>query len=316
MNISLSFNSEKSLNPSIVDLLKNVPEQYVFGHLHPNKIRHPGAIYNFSLEKFLNDFVDFFRLRDLYLQTRKDKEKNELLVVMQSMIAHLSSFEDEAYLILVALCPPSSNNPKFAYEWLNKNNFKIGADFFRSSSSGAMQIWNEINNRIKHNGQRLSSIEISDEKISVEGFYVEGTASDGAVAPDPEIHEKLLNGNVGLSYNRTVLVIFSLFYHLSDKLGKSIQRHLKQYHNFNLVKSKELQQNNRKIKEIWDNIIKLECFFFPKEYNLKFPKINKSNSIYSISFPHGDITHIWRQYQVKAAFHADGYSSTYKIPKI
>lgn len=315
MKFSISLNCDKSLNPNIVYYLKNLPDHLYLGKHHSPPIRHPGGIFNYSLTKIIETISEYFELKK---QLEELENKGELYKkinkCIEKLIHNICSFEDEAYLILVSLCPVSSVNSKFAYEWLKKNEFSKGADHFRSSTSHVMELWNEINNRIKHNNQKLSAISVTDDIKTVFGFYVEGTNIDGAIGPDKIIHEKYLKGAVGLSYDRTVLTIFAIFYFLSDKLSKSLKVHLKEYHKTNFTKSKEAIATNEKLELIFKTFSEFEYLFFPKEYKLKFPMIKRQGNIYQFSYPHGDILFHPKTLKVSATFIGDGYSNKFNIP--
>lgn len=315
MKFILQLNEAKSLNPPIVDYLKNIPEDRVFGHLHPNKIRHPGALFNHSQDKIIGVLKEYIQIKnEMNNRIMNNNDKERLITNVTKMISHICSFEDEAYLMLVSLSPPATDNPKFAYEWLKENKYEFGANLFRSSSVSAMELWNQINNRIKHNGQRLSGISSSDGKIIINGFFVEGIDENSAVGPDKQIHDTMLNGTFGLSFDRVALMILFLFYFLSDKLCKSIRKHMKEYYNFTLEKSDELTKTSTNLSQIWNAFNKIEYMFFPQEYKLKFPKIKKEKSIYKLTYPHGDILYKPENVNITASLNADGYSRKYKLP--
>ncbi len=186
MKYSQTFNSDKTLLPKVSYSLALVPEILVFGSKHPRPMRAPGAIFNIAFGEVV---LAIEKLYDTWVENADKHSEREKLLESQTerLFYHMCSFYDEMFLVLIAMSPPSKENPNFAYDWLKQNGYNSG-NVMKSSCSDLIKPWQEVNNRLKHNNQKLSRFTLKDREVTVEGTFVEGVTDDGAIAPDPTIH--------------------------------------------------------------------------------------------------------------------------------
>jgi len=286
MGYAKTFNSDKSLLPDIVHHFKQIPEAYIHGQNHDQPMRHPGAIFNISFREVNIAIASTLDALDEYIKDIKNEEKRDRLLLFKKILYNeICSFYDECYMILIALCPPAPIKGGFAYEWLQQNGYKSG-DTFKSSSADLVKRYQMINNRLKHNNQRLSalSVTIRDLNIVIPSFYVEGVERGGTICPDVTIHQPFNGVSSAISFNYSIRMIFYLVYILSDKLLDTIKKDLKNRHAFKFpakayVKHDALTESN------WIRICNLPSYFLPNEYGMDLPLAERQNNLFKLIYP-------------------------------
>ena len=108
------------------------------------------------------------------------------------------------------------------------------------------------------------------------------------------------------------MAIFTL-YAMSDKLLIAVKNHLRLVHNYKL--GKPAPRKDETIGRLWEKLVRLDYYFFPDEYSLKYPKIKANGNLYTLSYPHGDRVFKPKRGQISVAYHADGYSRKFKVPE-
>lgn len=312
MKYRKEFNENKTLNPEIIDRFSQIPEGLIFSQLHTPPLRHPGAIFNIAFSEVINSIQNTMDLSSALLNDFDDKKKrDDLEAQTELLIKNVCSIYDESYLILIALSKPVQSKRKFAYEWLLENGITAGSRF-RGSVATDIQIFMDINNRLKHNNQKISLLrfEPKDNTDSILGFFVEGISEGNAISPDQSFHGQGKIPNY-FSFNWLFSFTFAFIYFLADKLLIEIKKHLKSNHSFEFSKRDILTKGD---PEIWNKLLKINKRFFPEERKLGFAKISRSSNIWKISFPHGDNELMDVHGNFKVIYHGDGYSKKFHLP--
>jgi hypothetical protein len=208
--------------------------------------------------------------------------------------------------------PDSNINPSFAEDWLDKNGYTVGKDF-KSSVKELINPYKSINNRLKHNNQRLQQVTAKFKQGTLYGFYVEGVINNKLIGPDPIIHEKFLGDPTAFSFNYIIKQAFLITYIISDKLLDVISKFLKEKYHFKF-QNKIYIPSNELIENVWERLINLDNLFFPQEYLNKYPKIRKNNNLYSLTYPHSEKLYNSWDFRITSTVTIDGYSDSYTIP--
>lgn len=305
------FNNTR-LYPKAKYILNNIPNIYYFGDKHPHPCRPAAAIYNIASYEILSSLETAIGKYENYnTDVNIEIFFSELIEKCEKIIANICSFYDECYLILISMSEPSANNPIIAFDWLKTNGYDSGG-IFKNYSFEAIKIWQEINNRLKHNNQKLSYFLATEDTNHVEGFYVEGYTSENSIGPDPTFHSIKNNMSQGISFKKAFKEIFLSYFYISDMLLKSVEHHLKKYHNYKLNYKISVNENDDLIKNLWNKLSKMNYIYFPDEYKIKYSKIEK----YKISYPHKTVLFNPRTMKIKVKFSADGVTSKYQLPMI
>jgi len=300
------------LYPKAKYVLKNIPKTYFFGDKHPHPCRPAVAIYNVSSHELLKSLEIAIEKYESYNPSVNiEMFFSDLIEKTQNVIANICSFYDECFLIFVSISRDSINNPIVASDWLKINGYDSGS-LFKSYSYEAIKFWQDINNRLKHNNQKLSYFLASENINHVEGFYIEGYTSENSIGPDPTLHGKKNNMSEGISFNKFYKEIFMTFYYISDNLLKTVEHHLKKYYNHKLDYKILNNENEKFIQNLWDKLSNMNYIYFPDEYRIKYSRIEK----FKISYPHKNIMYNPKTMEIKVKFSSDGVTTKYQLPMI
>lgn len=315
MKYNKTFTEKRGFYPKIKYILKNIPDEFYFGNLHNQPCRRPSAIFNISSAYFLDSLehaIQKYSEYSFYTESKKEYF-NDLLEKTYKCISTICSFYDECLLILISLSKPSKNNPKFASDWLKQNMYKSGEEYINYCYE-AIKVWQNINNRIKHNNQKLTYVLCTGDDKSVQGFFVEGCNSDKTIGPDETFH-KISDGIPrSFSFNRTYILLFLSFYYISDKLIPVVRHHLKSTYNYELYeKVKLMDKDEIKIKNLWEKLFLLNNVYFPDEYKLKYGLITKIQDGYTLKYPINKILFSPYEVTMEVGFVYDGCSTSFKL---
>jgi hypothetical protein len=312
------FNTSR-LWPKAMYVLNNIPDTYYFGGKHPHPCRPATGIYNIAAYEFLSSLETAIEKYENYIPVddivilNADNENffRELVEKCEKIIANICSFYDECFLIFISMSEPSMNNPIVAFDWLKSNGYDTGS-IFKNYSFEAIKFWQEINNRLKHNNQKLSFILASEGVNHVEGFFIEGYTSVNSIGFDPTFHGKKNNMSDGISFKKFFKEVFLSFFYISDMLLKAVEQHLKKYHNYKLNYRISSNGDEDRIKNIWNKLSDMDYIYFPDEYKIKYTKIGR----YKISYLHKTVffSPIPGKLKLKMAFSGDGVTNKISCP--
>lgn len=311
MGFSKIYNCDKSLLPNIVHYFSQIPDELLNGKLHHPPMRHPGGIYNIAYHE-LNVCLSV-ALDNLEKMLSGDEKGWDTLLVSQKHLYHeICSFYDECYMTLKTLCAPSTENPPFAYDWLNQNGFSSGSNF-KSSASHIIDPYQKINNKLKHNNQRLTGLSIKGEttKIFVPGYIVEGVDAGGAIGPDLDVHAT--KNGVGCSFALTLKNLFFTGHLLSDKLLDAMKKDLYERFSFSFTSPPEYKKHDDITESNFNRICGLTNIYFPHEYSSHMPVFERDNNLYKILYPKRLKHNFNDRLNFMVQYAGDGYSRNYKI---
>ena len=309
MKYDKSFNNTR-LYPKAKYILNNIPDTYYFGNKHPHPCRPAAAIYNISSYEVLLSLETAIEKYENYnADVNIEIFFNELIEKCEKTIANICSFYDECFLIFISMSEPTNNNPIVAFEWLKNNEYETGSNF-KNFSFEAIKIWQEINNRLKHNNQKLSYILATEGTNHVEGFYIEGYTSDNSIGFDPTFHGENNNMSQGISFKKFFKEIFLTYFYISDILLKVVEQHLIKYYNYKLNYKITVNENDEIIKTLWNKLSDMDYIYFPDEYKIKYSKIER----YKISYPHKTVLFNPKTMELKVKYSADGVTTKYQFP--
>ena len=309
MKYSKDFNLNKTLDPEIVDRLKQIPDELVFASDHSPPLRHPGAVFNIAYSEISDSIIETATLANRLNAKYEDSEiQKRLNTETEKLYKNVCSLVDESYLVLIGITEAKTSNRKFAYEWLQENNVQAAQRFHGSIKSDA-EFFQNVNNRLKHNNQRLSFCQMDSSVGSVLGHFIEGTDPNGSVCPDTTFHNV---GKIGQYISFNWLLLYSMVFTqvLADYLLKAVRSHLS-LKGFKFPRREIVGPGEQ---ELWSTLSRIDNLFFPFEKKMGFPKVRKEGSIYRLTFPHGDTPTQGIPISYKVTYHADGYARQFHIP--
>ena len=302
------------LFPKVKYILYNIPTIYYFGDKHPQPCRQPAAIYNIASQEILeslNNAIEIFETYNINNNINIELFFNNLIEKCEKVIGNICSFYDECFLIFISISKPSTDNPIIASDWLKINGYDSGS-LFKNYSYEAIEIWQKINNRLKHNNQKISYFLATENINHVEGFYIEGYTKDNSIAPDPTFHNKENKMSQGISFKKFFKEVFLSYFYISDNLLKVLEHHLKKNYSYKLDFKIDVKDNDDLIKKVWDKLSDIDYIYFPDEYKIKYSRIVK----YRISYPHKSVIFNPRSMEIKVKFSGDGVTKNFQLPMI
>jgi hypothetical protein len=311
MGYSKIFNCDKSLLPSIAHYFIQIPDEILSGKLHCWPMRHPGGIYNIAYHELSVCLSD--ALGKLEQLLCGDEDKWDALLLSQKYVYHeICSFYDECYMILKTFCPPSTVNPLFAYDWLNQNGYSSGGDF-KSSTNHIIEPYQKINNKLKHNNQRLTGLSIKGKstKVFIPGYIVEGVDAAGAIGPDLEVHTS--KNGIGYSFALALQNVYFTVNLLSDKLLDVIKKDLETRFSFTFTSPPEYQKHNHITEDIFTRLCTLQSTYFPHEYSGQMPVFERDNNLFKILYPKRLKCKLHEDLSFGVQYTGDGYSRSFRI---
>lgn len=274
-------------------------------------MRHPGGIYNIAYHE-LNVCLSV-TLDNLEKVLSSNESNWDTLLLSQKYLYHeICSFYDECYLILKTLCQPSDLNPPFASDWLNQNGILSGGDF-KSSSQHIIDPYQKINNKLKHNNQRLTGLSIKGKatNVFIPGYIVEGVDAGGAIGPDFEVHPS--KNGMGCSFALALKNLYFTVHILSDKLLDVIKKDLEKRFSFTFTSPPEYKKHDDITESNFNRLCTLQNIYFPHEYSSQLPVFDRDNNLFKILYPKRQKHKLHEELSIMVRYKGDGYSKSYKI---
>ena len=295
MRIERSTHNHGNLYPEVHNYLKQLPEHVL--HYSEFRQRPPFSIYSLSTKRVIDAFHKLLHeLEHLNSATFNadgllDYDIDKISACQIELLESMQSHIDDCYLILkVTMHPYVSLNKQYIYTdtWLEKAKHPT-FNSFRQSINDYREYVAKIVNKAKHNHGRLRTIvmhSITPEvrafspdtglnylfnNLRVHGYYLEGVHDNGAVGPDPDIHE---GGNTAISFNYDLRKHFANFY----RIGKLLNKYLKNaYRKSNLTfpHSSNVKANHHHeiLEYVAESISSMPFVMMENERNRKTPVI-------------------------------------------
>jgi hypothetical protein len=337
---------ENKANTDLYFLLKSLPSDILFFHEYDD-LRHPLGIYNLSSTRVIDAFRDvlnglsskndydfeIFKLNTVLVEAKKDlklspekadnintkiqeyesqlqqlheaenKENKRILDAQKELLDSLMAFSDDSEHILKCFFSVHSIRPKgSSYKHLLKE-YKGRIEDYRNVIA-------HIDNKIKHNHARLSSIKFKTELGNIEGYYVVGI-TQGSIGTNREIHKPFRNQDTAFSFNRDLkfhLINFIFICHyLKVIIGKIDDKY-----------SITLESNTAGFDDIYDIVERIQVLpnlFFPDEFFKQVPEIKIADNETEFILPSSDAKLLtYLNSEIRCSFIGDGVSNRFRLP--
>jgi hypothetical protein len=177
--LSVALHEKLGLIPPVAALLAALPDG-VLMHVHYG-VRHPLGTFNMKFGRIVSDLsncvanVNSFSATDDYPR---------VLAAFEQAISSFSGFIEASNEIFLAICPKHRRpgDKEFIHNWLKDRRYSLGKSFYQRIRNETTY-FREIFNRLKHSGNRLRGLAITNGSTRSVGYCLEHTDAAGANAP-------------------------------------------------------------------------------------------------------------------------------------
>ena len=177
--------------------------------------RHPLGIYNVSmlrlteaLEKVVDEYVAL--ASEMPAQISSGDWSKDLLQFHERFLHTMAAHLDDCNSVLYCFFPTK----KAARKDDRVKSFGKSVEPYRDHVA-------KVINKLKHDNSLLGALAFIGDGYFVPGYFVQGIHEDGAIGPDPDVHE---NGDTGFSFARDLRLHFIHIFYLSKSLAQTIRR--------------------------------------------------------------------------------------------
>jgi hypothetical protein len=311
MIISRSLSADGNFAPSAINFLKNIPEKYLF-HTQ-QRLRHPAAIYSFSLAKISEAFD---KVVPEYLSKTSESRYGDgkqfdlslLLAQQETLLKALQEHIDDCYLILKTLVDPSAatKNPLFTDRYVIENKLPGAKYFQRALVSVKSHL--QIANKLKHQQGRLRGVAAWPPASVHFGYFMEEPDDKGVLGPSADIHPD----QGAFSFSHDLPLRLWDMYVCSEKLVEAVKKALSTLYRFELV---PCVASEPCWESVIGNICKLPLAIFPKERQKPVAKfVLVDQDTLEIHFPVIENFPFSAPLRMTTSTKGDGYSTSFKVP--
>lgn len=291
--------------PRIAWLLRSLPGDKLY---HQRlRLRHPAGIYSLSLgrlsSRFQNVLNELDSVRADYADSRELPELEILIDRQESLLYALAEHLDDCKNILKSFFESNKT--------ANKD------EAVRDSGSRVADYRNRVGqivNSVKHRTGRLCGVMMYDEEIFVPGYYVESAIDRCTVGPDPMLHN---GGDTAISLYRDLKYHFVQVYFLGNHLENAV---LGIWNSRLEAKYPEPGKEPMDFLELGRRLRLLPDVVYFDERLVAYPRITirrandpRSELRFSCEPPVHPLR-TFRQFQLRASFQGDGFTTTFKLP--
>lgn len=312
-----TFNTKKTLLPSVFSMIKALPDSYVYSKQYDN-MRHPGGILTRATEEIvnsMNNVLSFLRQVENSLQDNNNVIPQELLTELQYLVGHYDSFQDECYLVLKGFCPPPSidhcPDEKFVHNWLKGNGF-ISGETFVGRTKNIQKYIDMFSNGLKHGNRRFDFVFVKVDGCVISGVFIDELKGETIKEVYPWIGDRMKKATVAFSLSYLMKALMVSYYTICDALEIAIKDQIKSVHGVKWSK-KEIQKESDPYGNMIKKVADMPHIFFPYEHK-KSPKVMIRGSEVKISYPHGDKIPYRGSLQASSIHTADGYTRDFALP--
>lgn len=287
--IQRSDEDHGNVKPEAYNLLNSLPDEVLhhisYGYLHPL------GIYNRSLSKVSNGFLEVLKELEEYEQKNDELklypkempkyDSSKLLNAQENLLRSIQSHIDDCFHILKSTSPypdlsifnskQRSAMQRSAMQWLKIIKHPT-VDNFQENIQKYKSHIDLIVNKLKHEHARLRDvILINNFEIRI-GYFVETSGVDNgkvSVGPDLEIH----SSKRGLSYSRDLSFHLYNIYEISFHLTNALLEAFTEQYKIVLSDDFYLKDDSADFKDIIKKVSQRNLKFFPKEYLKPVPII-------------------------------------------
>lgn len=338
MNINRKTYRDGNLYPAVLNYLKLLPDEVLF-HSEYSEY-HPYSIYHRSLQKIVRAFKNVLDEMDNISQSLLDSKENftyrleKLPGLQEELLYSTQSHFDDCYRVLKTLHPPINSTTRNAEQWLEAAKHPTYKDF-RNNVKTYKESFALIINKIKHGGALLRPVVIFargkgvivtdmangfqqwPKNFRISGYFLEGMQPDGAVGPDPEIHQE---GKVAISLNHDLRFHFANLYRVAHHLRSAVVRAVRKTHSIELAHPGKIEgiPHHDELETLARRVSEIPSFFFQNEFRKPTPIVNYRHSSRSseliLEFP-GTRKVVWAgDTSVYGEFQVDAVSNSYRVP--
>lgn len=298
MDLSVAIVKEESRFPlPAVKFLEQFKGD-TFSEASARGLRHPLGMYNLSIAtvaKAFKETLDATEARKAkFLNNAQSKEEDEHLILsLDSLLDTVVEHFDDAKGIMCVFADREDQTA--GRKMLND---------FSSTIKEARNFSAKQANEIKHRQARVRLIRISNQQVFIPGYFIEGVSTDGAICPNPIIHD---GGNTAFSIGRSLRTLVCSVYFLSNALPVLATPK-------KTVAAKIQPTGFGQLLPVFDRLLQLDKYVFYDEID-KCPAIVETANKISISTKSRSIYQPPPQgCRIELEYTGDGMSRTFKLP--